>query len=307
MSRDPSFLPRATDSDGISPARGGGEDSAFHVPSAPPSAPKPLLSSAAVPEVPVPTAASPQPPEVHGRSERTVAPPPAKQAVDPPTDRPGPPTTSASRGRSTALHIPANGVRGGRTGGVTLLQDAFTARTSGGRWAWNGLFLTVAIAAVGGMWWVLDRAVAEERAAVAAAAKERSDVDARITRAQEVIAPYASTARRAPAAAELLARHVMWTRAFALLEAKTLPSIAYQNLAADTTGAVTVAVFAPDIRTAAEQISVLQATPGISRVDVGGMASTLDEIGVIIGVRFDLRFAIDPATFHRLPTTAPAA
>ena len=140
--------------------------------------------------------------------------------------------------------------------------------------------------------------LARERTEVGALVRADADLRARSVTAESVLAPHEATARRANAALALLDEHTAWARAFQTLEERTLPSVTYANLTADTAGAMVVSVAAPDIRIAAEQIAVLQATPGISAFDVGGIASVVDEVGVTRGVQFTLRFRFDPDMFQ---------
>lgn len=158
-----------------------------------------------------------------------------------------------------------------------------------------GMVLTVSLLV--GTWFVLGSRIAEEQAAVAVLEARRTELLKRANVAEEDLRAYRSTVRRATALRDLLAQHRVWGPFFQLIEARTLPSVRYESVTADVSGNVTLPATAPNVRAAAEQLVAWQQANGIKGIEMSGLSSTTDELGVVRSTRFDLRFQVDPAVF----------
>ncbi len=150
---------------------------------------------------------------------------------------------------------------------------------------------------LGGTWFFLESRIANERATVDALEARRTELLKQANVAEEDLRAYRSTVRRATALRELLAQHRVWGPFFQLIEARTLPSVRYESITADVSGSVTLPATAPSVRAASEQLVAWQQANGIRGIEMSGLASTTDELGVIRSTRFDLRFQADPSHF----------
>jgi hypothetical protein len=167
-----------------------------------------------------------------------------------------------------------------------------------------GCVVAVAITAV--VWGVLQQRIAAEQQAVDGAEREHTALRARIGVTETDLHAFAATVRRAVTVSALLTSHRVWTPFFATLEARTLPGVTYESMAADAMGSVTLSASAPDVRTAAEQLVAWRAGSGVQAVEVSGLTTVADELGVVRGVRFDLRMTFDPHQFTVQPDPASA-
>lgn len=167
-----------------------------------------------------------------------------------------------------------------------------------------GTVLTVVL--LGGTWVLLGAQIAEERAAVDALEARRAELLRRANVAEEDLRAYRATVRRATALRDLLAQHRVWGPFFQLVESRTLPSVRYESITADVSGNVTLPATAPNVRAASEQLVAWQEAAGVKGLEVTGLASTTDELGVIRSTRFDLRFQVDPGVFSTRPSTTGA-
>jgi hypothetical protein len=150
---------------------------------------------------------------------------------------------------------------------------------------------------IGGTWFSLASRITEERVGVDALEARRTELLKQANVAEGDLAAYRATVRRATALRDLLAQHLSWGPFFQLIEARTLPSVRYESLTADVTGNVMLPATAPDVRAAAEQLVAWQQANGVRGIEMSGLASTTDELGVVRSTRFDLRFQADPSVF----------
>lgn len=158
-----------------------------------------------------------------------------------------------------------------------------------------GIVLTVAL--LGGTWFVLESQITEDRAAVDALEARRAELLLKANVAEEDLRSYRATVRRATALRDLLAQHRVWGPFFQLVESRTLPSVRYESITADVSGNVTLPATAPNVRAASEQLVAWQDAAGVKGIEVTGLASTTDELGVVRSTRFDLRFQVEPNIF----------
>lgn len=158
-----------------------------------------------------------------------------------------------------------------------------------------GTVLTVVL--LGGTWALLGSQISEERAVVDALESRRAELLRRANVAEEDLRAYRATVRRATALRDLLAQHRVWGPFFQLVESRTLSSVRYESITADVSGNVTLPATAPNVRAASEQLVAWQDAAGVKGIEVTGLASTTDELGVVRSTRFDLRFQVEPSTF----------
>ncbi len=154
---------------------------------------------------------------------------------------------------------------------------------------------------LGGTWAFLDSRIATEQAAVGALEARRAELMAQANVAEEDLRAYRATVRRATALRDLIAQHRAWAPFFQLIESRTLPSVRYESITADVSGNVTLPATAPSVRAAAEQLVAWQQASGVKGIELSGLASTTDELGVVRSTRFDLRFQADPSVFSVVP------
>lgn len=159
-----------------------------------------------------------------------------------------------------------------------------------------GIVLTVAL--LGGTWFVLESQITEDRAVVEALEARRAELLRRANVAEEDLRAYRATMRRAIALRDLLAQHRVWGPFFQLIESRTLPSVRYESITADVSGNVALPASAPNVRAASEQLVAWQRATSVKGMEVTGLASTTDELGVVRSTRFDLRFQVDPSAFQ---------
>lgn len=151
---------------------------------------------------------------------------------------------------------------------------------------------------LGGTWVLLGSQIAEERAAVDALEARRAELLRRANVAEEDLRAYRATVRRATVLRDLLAQHRVWGPFFQLVESRTLPSVRYESITADVSGNVTLPATAPNVRAASEQLVAWQDAADVKGIEVTGLASTTDELGVVRSTRFDLRFQVEPSAFQ---------
>lgn len=164
---------------------------------------------------------------------------------------------------------------------------------------------SAALVAVG--WVVLWYMGARAADVVTAADVDRSALIARAAAVLPDAKALATLGARAAATRVILARHRAWGPFFRLLESRTLPDVAYVNVNADAAGMVTVSATAPSIRTAMEQVVAWRAAELVRAVDLASIASTVDDLGVTRGVRFDLKITLAPDAFAvSSPSTSPS-
>lgn len=195
------------------------------------------------------------------------------------------------------LYVPSNGPA--PRIGISLIPTAAGAGVTSERAIRTAILSGVALAVcVAGGWFVLREFTAREQAPLDALVSMRmqntTDELAATARDRR---PIEATVRRATAVRSLLDGHRAWGAFLRLLEERTLPGIEYQNLTADVDGTVTLSVQAPSTRAAAEQLVALRATQSVQAVDATGLSTTVDELGVTRGARFDVRIRIDPRMF----------
>ncbi|MDP3771544.1 MAG: hypothetical protein Q8R16_04540 [bacterium] len=157
--------------------------------------------------------------------------------------------------------------------------------------------VVLALLLIGVPWFLVTPHLRDRQAFVIALEARHADARARAAIAEQDLQSYRSTARRATALRELLAQHRSWAPFFRLVESRTLPSVRYQGFTADVGGNITMPATAPSVRAAAEQVVAWQEAPGVSGVEISGFSSTADELGVVRGTRFDLRFQVPPSAF----------
>ena len=167
----------------------------------------------------------------------------------------------------------------------------------------SGVLLAVLLIAV--PWFLVESHLRDQRSVVTALEARHADARARAAIAERDLQTYRSTVRRATALRELLAQHRSWAPFFRLIESRTLPSVRYQSFTADVGGSVAMPATAPSVRAAAEQVVAWQESPGVSHVEVSGLSSTADALGVVRGTRFDLRLQVDPIHFSASSAAAP--
>lgn|GEM_PF-6363702 len=190
-------------------------------------------------------------------------------------------------------------MRGKAFRGITLMPGALRNAAAASAWipgtAVAGIVLALLL--IGVPWFMLEQRIPEARATVDALEARKRDAAARAATAEQDLVSYRRTIARAGALRELLAVHRSWAPFFQLFESRTLPSVRYDGLTVDVTGSVMLPVTAPSVRAAAEQIRAWQEAAGVSNVEVSGIASSTDELGVVRGARFDVQFQVDPNTF----------
>jgi hypothetical protein len=165
-----------------------------------------------------------------------------------------------------------------------------------------GFVCTAAL--LGGSWFLLEARIRDTRVAVEALEARRTELLERAKVAEEDLRAYRATAARATALRDLLAQHRVWAPFFQLIESRTLPSVRYESFTADVSGTMALPATAPSVRAASEQIVAWEHAEGVKGVEVSGLASTTDELGVVRSTRFDLRFQVDPTIFSARPNTA---
>ncbi|MBI2482625.1 hypothetical protein HYV74_00425 [Candidatus Uhrbacteria bacterium] len=288
MSRTPSFIPeevRRTPKRAATASAG--DKDAFYIPArsdkkvaATPIADPPIAESTAEPAV-VP---------------HSVSPPAVSSSTPQPTEV----------GINTDLHIPAASTMRGEGGGITLIPEELRATATAPPWwpMWvGGIATALAVLLIGGTWFTLSRLIAREWEVVGALETRRDGLRKQLAESERALEPLRATARRATAVTKLLPSHRRWGPVFALIESRTLPGVRYEGLTADVNGTVSMPTVAPSIRAAAEQMVAWKATPKVTETTASGVLSDVDDLGVVRGVKFDLRLRLDPELFRL--TSAP--
>jgi hypothetical protein len=183
--------------------------------------------------------------------------------------------------------------------GITLIPGTLGGDAVARAWlptlAIVGVVFTALL--IGGTWFFLGSRIAGEQAVVSALETRRAALLEQANVAEEDLRAYRATVRRATALRDLLAQHRVWGPFFQLIEARTLPSVRYESVTADVSGNTTLPATAPSVRAAAEQLVAWQQANGVRGIEMSGLSSTTDELGVIRSTRFDLRFQVDPSVF----------
>ncbi|MDO8599179.1 MAG: hypothetical protein Q7S02_03655 [bacterium] len=257
---------------------------------------------------------------VPGAAMTTPAVPPPQIPILPPLPSPPAPipipTTPTSNGRRNGKQASANGnhkkngtskstfsapppMSGKAFRGITLIPDDLRSAVVAGAWvpgiAIAGILFAVLLIAV--PWFVLEARTDETRSVVEALETRHENARKRAAIAEQDLASYRRTIARAGVLRELLAQHRSWSAFFALIEAGTLPTVRYDGVTADVAGSVILPASAPSIRAAAEQIKAWQEAAEVSDVEMSGISSSTDALGVIRGARFDVQFLVDPHVF----------
>lgn len=93
----------------------------------------------------------------------------------------------------------------------------------------------------------------------------------------------------------LLDGHIYWSQFIAELEKYTLPSVAYDALSVAPGTAISFSATAPDFRTLARQLLVLQEAKSlVDAVRITAGSAQLDQSGDIDGVSFEVSFTMNP-------------
>ncbi|MFH1098790.1 MAG: hypothetical protein V1723_02640 [Candidatus Uhrbacteria bacterium] len=317
MSHDPSFLPRderasTNGSDGTGQRALPPAD--FHVPVPlrpigapvrPPGVveqlaprPEPTAGSRHGTNEAAPIAAPPPPPRIQAVSPLAS---PRPKFTPPPTNNRAATVQSASQSPLSGLHVPVSSERviDGAAGGITFLPGSAHERSIFRRREIQMLIgaLIVTFVVVVGAAIAMRLAVVQTGENFAAVARERVQLERQAAEYSVSLDAYRVLARRATAVQDILEQHRAWRPFFRLMEKRTMPDVRYESLTADASGSVAVSVVAPDLRTAAAQVVAWQQSDGVSNVEIGPMSTTVDALGVVRGVRFDLRLRVVPENF----------
>ncbi|MBI4142637.1 hypothetical protein HY480_02060 [Candidatus Uhrbacteria bacterium] len=232
------------------------------------------------------------------------------RTIDTQTPNSQPPTPRRRNGSAarSALHIP-DAVPARALKGITLIPTEFQKATVHPAWTRTatGVATIVAIACITVGAVVLERMIGTLEATAAAREVESAALEAEAKAVTSDLDRSAGTLRRARAIRGLLATHLGWDSIASALEERTLPGVSYDAFAADAQGTIALSVRAPSVRTAAEQIVAWRSTPIVRSVESSSLASALDALGVVRGVRFDLRMTIATDAFLMHPPTTNAA
>lgn len=230
--------------------------------------------------------------------------PPKEVVVPRPAERSKRKVATPIAAAATDLHMPEASVHRDDAG-ITLIPEEFrTTATAPALWPlWvGGAALGLALVLVGGAWMTLSRVIAREWGVVGSLETRRDALRRQLAESERAMTTLRATTRRATVVTTLLPSHRRWEPLFALIEARTIPGVRYEGLTADVNGAINMPTIAPNMRVAAEQMVAWRTAPSVVEATASGLASEVDELGVIRGVRFDLRIRLDPTVFMATPT-----
>ncbi|MFH1430378.1 MAG: hypothetical protein ABIG71_02525 [Candidatus Uhrbacteria bacterium] len=307
MARDPSLLPeemrkREDDAQSTNGKAGG----VFHIPELLKKQAKSVVSAVSTVEAEQKVAveqkqeAAPRPPVVKQKEKDD----PRVEKVEKQQDKKAARAVSTAKARESGapkLHIPSIGKRALR--GITLIPDELRKRPIHPKWpqivAIIGLALVVPL--IGVPWMLLQSRVEIEQATTNALESQRSMLIAKISDAERDVDAFRATSRRAVALDELLNQHGSWERFFEYIEDMTIPGVRYESLTADAGGSVMLPTSAPNMRTAAAQLSTWKEAEEVQDFNASGISTTIDEFGVARQARFDLRLSVNPSLFTAIP------
>lgn len=294
----------------------GGASGAFYVPeptadsrqpiAVKPSTPAPIISS---PPTPAPPESSASIPSVPATIPKPSAVPPRGNGKMNGTARRTNGRNGHTEGKSGrnqalmtergSLHVPpAPAVSAGTARRISLIPGELRG-VGASRWE-RGILIgsvVISIAVVLGAWYVLQAQITYAQSEVAEVEQQYTASQERVAKAINNLKQYEASARRADAVRTLLTSHRDWSAFFRILEGQTLPSASYQTLTADANGSVAVTVTVPSVRSATEQFIAWSSSPNVIGVESSGLSATVDEVGVVRGVRFDLRLKVSPDAF----------
>lgn len=169
--------------------------------------------------------------------------------------------------------------------------------------------LVIETVIIGTAYFFTSRAVDARVARQAALQTQIDELDKAVVAQEAAAKEAASYNGQVNAATEALDKHLYWTKFFALLEAKTRPTVKYLNFSGDAdTGTVTLDAIGRTYRDVAEQIVALREDKAIADVRTTSAAAQITDTGEITGVSFTMvvRFKME-AWMRAVDEAAPAA
>lgn len=156
------------------------------------------------------------------------------------------------------------------------------------RWT-LGLLAVLFMALIGGGYWLLSMRTAEARAVLTELDRQISVTDSAISQAETKWSNYHDLQRRLVVLGDLMDQHVIVTRAFDLLEQRTVPTVGYRSATLSANGNLSLDVAANSYESAARQLVAFQESPEVIKVDASSFNAQIDgESGVPTLVSFQL-------------------
>lgn len=173
------------------------------------------------------------------------------------------------------------------------------------RWT-LGVLAVLFMALIGGGYWLLGSRTVEARATMAELERQLSATDAQIVAAESTWSGYGDLQHRLNALGVLMDRHIIITRAFDLLEAQTVPTVAYRSAALNATGALSLDAIADSYESAARQLVAFRESPAISKVEASAFTAQMDgETGEPSLVSFQIILTLEPHALREFVAIAP--
>jgi len=95
----------------------------------------------------------------------------------------------------------------------------------------------------------------------------------------------------------LLKNHISWKDFLEKLEKETIPEVSYVDMAASTSGSVSISAVAKDYTSLARQMTVFQKVEWIKKLDITGASYSKDTDSADQGVSFDMTITVDKQIF----------
>jgi hypothetical protein len=124
--------------------------------------------------------------------------------------------------------------------------------------------------------------------------REVTDTKTEVRKMQASWSQYADLQQRLVLLNDTLKNHMMISRVFNFLEARTLPDVSYQSVTLSPTGALSLDVKSTSFQSAARQLVSFQSSTLVKDVNATAFTSELDgETGAVKSVRFQLVLTLD--------------
>jgi len=142
---------------------------------------------------------------------------------------------------------------------------------------WTLIMLAVLfIAFIGGGYWLLNERVAGARITLTELERQIAETDDQISGAETTWSSYSDLQRRLIVLSELLDQHIIITRAFDLLEKRTVPTVAYRSATLGAGGVLSLDTIADSYESAARQLVAFRESPAVEKVESTSFNAQID-------------------------------
>lgn len=174
-------------------------------------------------------------------------------------------------------------------------EDVLAYRIDIGKRQWTLAVLIIVFAAfIGGGYWLLTDRIQAARATVAELDRQMDETVRDIDRAEGTWSAYRDLQRRLTALGDLLDEHVVVSRAFDLLESRTLPNVAYRGATLSGQERLSLDAVADSYSSAARQLVSFRQSPFVRAAESTSFTAQIDgETGEATLVSFQLLIDLD--------------